>query len=266
MDGSNTEEIVVLDFGAQYGHLICRRFRTLGVYSELIPHTVAPKDLADKNIKGFVFSGGPSSVFSPSAPTIHHDILEKGVPILGICYGLQLLAKEYGGRVARSETREYGKATLNISDHSDLFADIPDKIVSWMSHGDIVEKLPSDFESIANSGSSPFAAIRNQGKRQFGVQFHPEVTHTESGSKILENFAFKVCNCTGGWKMGSFIETSIEDIRKRIGEDDRVFCALSGGVDSSTSALLIHKAIGDRLRCIFVDHGLLREGEEDWVI
>lgn len=266
VNGSKPEEIVVLDFGAQYGHLICRRFRTMGVFSELVPHTITSEELSKKNVKGIIFSGGPSSVLSLGAPSFDHGILEKGVPILGICYGLQLLAKEFGGRVARTGTREYGKATLHINDHSDLLADIPDKIISWMSHGDKVERLPSDFEAIAYSDGSPFAAIRNRKKRLYGVQFHPEVTHTEGGTKILENFAFEICKCTGVWEMESFIETSIETIKKQIVGEERVFCALSGGVDSSTTALLIHRAIGDKLTCIFVDHGLLREGENEWVI
>ena len=266
VNGSKPEEIVVLDFGAQYGHLICRRFRTLGVFSELVPNTITSEELSKKNVKGIIFSGGPSSVYSSGAPSFDRGILDKGVPILGICYGLQLLAKEYGGQVVRTGTREYGTATLHINDHSDLLANIPDKIISWMSHGDKVESLPSGFETIAYSDGSPFAAIRNREKRLYGVQFHPEVTHTESGTKILENFAFEICKCTGVWQMRPFIETSIETIKKRIGGEERVFCALSGGVDSSTTALLIHKAIGDRLTCIFVDHGLLREGENEWVV
>lgn len=265
-DSSKQEEIIVLNFGSQYGHLICRRFRNIGVYSELVPNTITSEELAKKNVKGILFSGGPSSVFSPNAPSFDHSILEKGVPILGICYGLQLIAKEFGGQVSRTGSREYGKATLHINERSDLLANIPDNIISWMSHGDRVEKLPPDFETIAYSDGSPFAAIRNQKKTVYGVQFHPEVTHTEEGMKILENFAFKICGCTGGWQMESFIETSIGTIRKLIGREERVFCALSGGVDSSTAALLIHNAIGDRLSCVFVDHGLLREGEKEWVI
>lgn len=266
VSGSKPEEIVVLDFGAQYGHLISRRFRTLGVFSELVPNTITSEDLLKKNVKGIIFSGGPSSVYASGAPSFDHAILEMGVPILGICYGLQLLAKEFGGQVSRTGTREYGKATLHITDHKDLFVKIPDKITSWMSHGDKVEKLPSEFETIASSDSSAYAAIRNKEKRLYGVQFHPEVTHTDSGMKILENFAFEICKCKGVWQMGPFIETSIETIKKRIGGEEQVFCALSGGVDSSTTALLIHKAIGDRLTCIFVDHGLLREGENEWVV
>lgn len=249
-----------MDFGAQYAHLICRRIRDMGVYAELLPFDVTVNEIRKFNPGGIILSGGPSSVFDKEPPLCDKEILDLNIPILGICYGLQLIAYIVGGEVEKAPKHEYGRASLRILDKSDLFYGLPDHIVCWMSHGDIVKNLPKDFINIAETENSPSASIKDVRKKIFGVQFHPEVKNTEYGSEILHNFIQRICKVKPNWNLNSFIESSIKEIRVKVGQD-RVLCALSGGVDSSTAAILINKAIGDRLTCIFIDHGLLRKDE-----
>ncbi len=258
-------EILILDFGAQYAHLISRRVREAGVYSELIPYNTPYAEIKKRRPTGLILSGGPRSVYDKDALPCDPDIYNLNIPILGICYGLQLITHQLKGKVARRPKREYGRASLHIDDKSDLFKELPDHLLCWMSHADAAETLPAGFESIAHTENSPSAAIRNPARKIYGVQFHPEVAHTERGSDIIRNFLFEVCGCRRGWTMESFTESSIRGIREKV-EGNRVLCALSGGVDSSTTALLIHKAIGDNLTCIFIDHGLLRKGEAKEVV
>ncbi len=259
------DEVLILDFGAQYAHLISRRVREAGVYSELIPYNTTPAEIKRMRPAGLILSGGPSSVYDKDALLCDPEIYNLGIPILGICYGLQLITHQLDGRVARRQKREYGRASLHVDVESDLFKGLPGHIVCWMSHGDAVETLPSGFKTIAHTENSPLAAIGDPARRIYGVQFHPEVAHTEHGFDIISNFLFKICGCRPGWSMASFIESSIEAIRRKVG-GERVLCALSGGVDSSTAALLIHRAVGDNLTCVFIDHGLLRRGEAEQVL
>jgi len=257
-------KIFILDFGAQYAHLISRRIRDAGVYSELIPYDTPAYVIKKKRPSGIILSGGPRSVYDTDALLCDPKIYDLGIPILGICYGLQLIAHQLNGKVTRKPKREYGRVSLHIADKSDLFKDLPDHIICWMSHADAVETIPEDFETIAYTSNSSSAAIVNPIKKIFGIQFHPEVAHTEQGSKIIQNFLFEVCSCKPKWNMSSFIESAIEKIHKQV-KDENVLCALSGGVDSSATALLIHRAIGDNLTCVFIDHGLLRKGEAEQV-
>ena len=256
--------VVVLDFGGQYSHLIARRIRECGVYSELVPYTVSAKELASMKPEGIILSGGPASVYAPGAPKCNLHIFEMGVPILGICYGLQLMVQFLGGSVAPAGKREYGRTELFIDETSDLFKDIRRKTTCWMSHADYAERLPQGFEIIAHTRNCPIAAIRCRDKKLFAVQFHPEVTHTPKGLEIIRNFLFEICHCKPTWTMGSFIAKSTKEIREEVGRE-KVLCAISGGVDSATTAILIHRAIGNQLTCIFVDHGLLREGEAEQI-
>ncbi|RMD66243.1 glutamine-hydrolyzing GMP synthase, partial [Candidatus Parcubacteria bacterium] len=258
------ETIIILDFGSQYTQLIARRIRELGVYCEIHPFNKVDKQfLTAANIKGLIFSGGPASVYEAEAPRVDKELLELDKPILGICYGLQLLTYLAGGQVGRAEKKEYGLAELQLAAAHPLFKDIPDNSPVWMSHGDKVLSLPADFRVLARTDNSPLAAIGHNSRPLFGLQFHPEVQHSKFGKKILANFLFHICRCKGDWTAASFIEESIKDIRQRVGER-RVLCGLSGGVDSSVAAVLIHKAIGQQLHCVFVDTGLLRfrEAEE----
>jgi GMP synthase (glutamine-hydrolysing) len=261
----DVDKVLVLDFGAQYAHLIARRIRECGVYSELIPYSTAAEDIDQLKPKGVIFSGGPASVYDKEAPLPDPAIYELGIPILGICYGLQVTVHQLGGEVVRVDKREYGKAVLKIIDTSDLFKDFESTTVCWMSHGDSAKSIPVGFEPIGCTENSPYAAIRDRAHKIYALQFHPEVSHTPRGKKILKNFLFEVCGCRANWTMPSFIEKSVQEIRAKV-EDERVLCALSGGVDSSTTAALIHKAVGDQLTCIFVDHGLLRKGEAEAVV
>ncbi|MEM3386733.1 MAG: glutamine-hydrolyzing GMP synthase [Nitrososphaerales archaeon] len=261
----DVDKVLILDFGAQYAHLIARRIRECRVYSELIPYNTKAEDISKIKPKALILSGGPASVYDKAAPLPDQAIYDLGIPILGICYGLQIIVHQLGGEVVRANKREYGKATLNITDTSDIFKGFKPKAVCWMSHGDRATKLPIGFKSIAHTDNSPYAAIRDKARKIYALQFHPEVSHTPRGKKILRNFLFEVCKCKASWEMPSFIERSIEEIRAKVGSE-RVLCALSGGIDSSTTAALIHKAVGDQLTCIFVDHGLLRKGEADEVI
>ncbi|HEY8343059.1 MAG TPA: glutamine-hydrolyzing GMP synthase [Calditerricola sp.] len=260
-----SELVVVLDFGGQYNQLIARRIRELGVYSELVSYRTPVSHLAALRPKGIVFSGGPASVYEPDAPRVDPAIYALGVPILGICYGMQLMTHQLGGAVARAEVREYGKAVIQVDTASPLFRGLDAEQVVWMSHSDRVTALPEGFVVDARTAHAPVAAMHHPERRLFAVQFHPEVKHTEHGDAILRNFLYEVCGCRGGWTMDTFIEDAVADIRRQVG-DKKVLCALSGGVDSAVTAALVHRAIGDQLTCMFVDHGLLRKGEAESVM
>jgi len=259
----HSERILVLDFGSQYTQLIARRLRELGVYCEIRPCTAGLGEVRAFAPRGIVLSGGPASVPAEGSPRADAGIYSLGIPILGICYGLQLLAHELGGRVSGAAAREYGPATVQVRG-GELLRGLPSSMDAWMSHGDRVEALPAGFEVVATSPGSPFAAVEDRARRIFGVQFHPEVSHTPLGTEVLRNFARHVCGCTCTWSMRAYAEAATEQIRAQVG-DARAVCALSGGVDSSVAALLVHRAIGDRLHCVFVDNGLLREGERGQV-
>jgi GMP synthase (glutamine-hydrolysing) len=258
------EKILILDFGSQYTQLIARRLRELGVYCEIHPCTVKAEAIRAFAPRGIVLSGGPASVLAEGSPRPDPAVYAMGVPVLGICYGLQLLAHELGGKVDRAAHREYGPAMIATRRDSDLFRGLPEALAVWMSHGDRVEELPPGFEPVASTPSAPFAAVQDVRRRFFGVQFHPEVVHTPHGSEILRNFAIGVCRLSGTWSMRAYVEVAVEQIRAQVGGGHAI-CALSGGVDSAVAALLVHRAIGDRLRCIFVDNGVLRAGERDQV-
>ncbi len=256
--------IVILDFGSQYTQLIARRLREVGVYCEIYPYFEDIEKIKSKSPQGIIFSGGPASVYEPDAPRVDKRIYKLGLPILGICYGMQLITVDFGGEVIRALHHEYGKAKLYIDKPAKLLEGTKDGQIVWMSHGDKVEELPQGFERIAHTDNSPYAAIANEEKRIYALQFHPEVSHSEEGTKILENFARKVCGITDKWDMGHFAKEQIEKIRKKVGSD-KVLCALSGGVDSSVVTALLYEAIGDQLIPVFVDNGLLREGEREKV-
>ena len=256
----HSEKILILDFGSQYTQLIARRLRELGVYCEIHPCTAGAAAIRAFRPRGVVLSGGPASVLAEGSPRADRAVFDLGVPVLGICYGLQLLAHELGGRVDRAAHREYGPAAVDVAQASPLFQGLPPRLDVWMSHGDRVEALPPGFEPIAATASSPYAAVEDRGRRFYGLQFHPEVVHTPRGADVLRNFALRVCGCSGSWSMRGYAETAVEQIREQVGAG-HVICALSGGVDSAVAALLVHRAIGDRLRCIFVDNGVLRAGE-----
>lgn len=258
------ELILVLDFGSQYNQLITRRIREMGVYSELHDHEISIEEIKKMNPKGIILSGGPNSVYEEGSFTVDPEIFNLGVPVMGICYGMQLMTKLLGGSVERANEREYGKAVITAQTHS-LFTKLPEEQTVWMSHSDKVITIPEGFDVIAHSPSCQYAAIENKERQLYGVQFHPEVRHSEYGNDLLRNFIREICKCTGEWTMENFIEIEIEKIRQKVG-DRKVICAMSGGVDSSVVAVLIHKAIGDQLTCIFVDHGLLRKGEGDMVM
>jgi len=256
--------IIILDFGSQYTQLIARRIRELNIFSEILPFNATVEEIKKHNPKGIIFSGGPASVYQPDAPKPDEKVYQLGLPILGICYGLQVITDNFGGKVVKADRHEYGKAELEILDNSDLFSGLPKKIDVWMSHGDKVVELPKGFEPIAKTENSPFASVRDRNRKIWGVQFHPEVSHTPLGKEILKNFAVKIAGCKQDWTMGNFINEKVKEIREEVG-DKKVICALSGGVDSSVAAVLVHKAIGDNLTCIFVDNGLLRKGEREQV-
>jgi GMP synthase (glutamine-hydrolysing) len=256
------DRVLILDFGAQYTQLIARRVREHGVYCEIQPGTISAAAVAAWKPAGVILSGGPASVYEPGAPQLDLAVLELGVPVLGICYGLQLLARGLGGVVEPAEEREYGRALLKLGREDALFAGLPggaERSV-WMSHGDRVLRLPPGFVVLATSENSPFAAVRHRERPIFGLQFHPEVVHTEGGSELLRNFVHEICGCSHSWTMEAFVEEAVAALRGQVGEG-RAVCGLSGGVDSSVAAALVQRAIGERLTCIFVDHGLLREGE-----
>jgi GMP synthase (glutamine-hydrolysing) len=259
------EMIIVLDFGSQYNQLITRRIREFGVYSELHPHTITAEEIKKMNPKGIIFSGGPNSVYDENAFKCDEAIFELGLPILGICYGMQLMTQHFNGKVEPATHREYGKAAIQVQNDSKLFAELPAEQVVWMSHGDLVVEAPAGFTIDATSASCPISSMSDKERNLYAVQFHPEVRHSVHGTEILKNFVLSVCDCKGDWSMENFIEIEMEKIRQTVG-DKKVLCGLSGGVDSSVVAVLLHKAIGDQLTCIFVDNGLLRKGEAESVM
>lgn len=261
-------KILVLDFGSQTTQLIARRIRELKVYSEIKPCFVSLEEIKDFNPSGIIFSGGPSSVYDEEAPKVDSRVFELNVPILGICYGVQLICHVFGGKVERSERREFGQAYLKILKENSLFKGMEGHKTYrvWMSHSDRIEVLPEAFYVLAETENTPFAAIAHKEKPIYGVQFHPEVVHTEIGKEIIKNFVFEVCKCSPEWDMPSFVERTIEEIRKKVDPDERVICALSGGIDSTVTAVLVHRAIGERLIPIFVNNGLLRKNEPDEVL
>jgi GMP synthase (glutamine-hydrolysing) len=263
-DGA-TEEVIVLDFGGQYSQLIARRVRECGVFSELLPHHVGAAEVLRRRPKGVILSGGPASVYADGAPPLEHELLELGVPVLGICYGMQLLARELGGRVESAEVGEFGRSQLTVHSEGRLLAGTPPEQTCWMSHRDTVFAPPPGFDALASSTASPVAAFESAERGLYGIQFHPEVLHTPYGTQVLTNFLQDVCGCALTWSPRSVIEEQIERIRAQVG-DGRAICGLSGGVDSSVAALLVHRAIGDRLTCVFVDHGLMRKDEGAQVI
>src|SRR3989441_4980291 len=255
------DKILVLDFGSQYSHLICRRIREFSVYAELVPFDISLEELKKMNPKGIIFSGGPASVYNSDSPKPKIGIFEIGLPVLGICYGHQLIVSNFGGKVKRAN-KEYGSSSLTVDNDSDLLSGMGKSIRAWMSHGDAAEKIPSGFEIIGHTESSHAAAIANRQKLIYGIQFHPEVVHTEKGREILRNFVINICKAKQDWTIENFIETTVTEISKI---DGNVLCGISGGVDSTVAALLIQKAIGNRLKCVFVDNGLLRLNEEQEV-
>lgn len=258
------ERIIVLDFGGQYNQLIARRVRECSVYCEVYPHTLEIAKIREMAPKGIIFTGGPNSVYGEGAPSCDREIFELGIPVLGICYGAQLMNYLLGGKVATAPVREYGKTEVRFATEGRMFSGLSDTSVCWMSHTDYIAEPAPGFRVMAHTGVCPVAAAENPEKNLYCVQFHPEVMHTQEGSRMLANFLFRVCGCRGDWKMDSFVETSIRELREKIG-DGKVLCALSGGVDSSVAAVLLSRAVGKQLTCVFVDHGLMRKDEGDEV-
>ena len=263
--GKKRELVAVLDFGSQYGQLIARRVRENNVYAEIVSHRIPAGELHKLDPLAVILSGGPASVYADQAPDLDGAILELGIPVLGICYGMQLVAKLLGGRVRNAPCREYGRSELTVDDDTDLFKGLPGSFVAWMSHGDRVEKLPDAFTVLAHTPDCPYAAVRHSGRGIFGLQFHPEVHHTEHGARILSNFLHEVCGASASWRMSSYITEAISEIRAKVGSE-HVILGLSGGVDSSVAAALLQRAVGRQLTCIFVDNGLLRTGERESVV
>jgi GMP synthase (glutamine-hydrolysing) len=261
LPSGQSETIVILDFGSQYAQLIARRVRDNGVYSVLARPDVAAAEIAALNPKGLIFTGGPASVYEKGAPRCRQEIFELGVPILAICYGMQIGCQMLGSEVKPAPSREYGRTSLRITQPDELLRNVPAETTVWMSHGDQVHSLSADFVPLAATPSCPIAAVRHKSRPFYAVQFHPEVTHTPHGNEIFVNFLYDICRCQGLWKMGSFIESVVSQVRESVGPAERVICGLSGGVDSSVVAAMLHKAIGNRLKCIFVDNGLLRLNE-----
>ncbi|MDR2464802.1 MAG: glutamine-hydrolyzing GMP synthase, partial [Streptococcaceae bacterium] len=264
----NLQKILVLDYGSQYNQLITRRIREFGVFSELISNTTPIDEIKAMNPAGIIFSGGPNSVYEEGAPSVDEAIFELGIPILGICYGMQLITQKLGGTVLPADSagnREYGQSQLTHGNESELFNGTPEKQIVLMSHGDAVTEIPDGFVRTGTSEDCPYAAIENAERHLYGIQFHPEVRHSEYGNDLLRNFVFNICKAKGDWSMENFIELEIAKIREKVG-DKKVLLGLSGGVDSSVVGVLLQKAIGDQLTCIFVDHGLLRKNEGDQVM
>jgi GMP synthase (glutamine-hydrolysing) len=258
------DTVLVVDFGAQYAQLIARRVRECKVYSEIVPYDISADAVQAKSPKGIIFSGGPMSVYQEGAPKPDPGLFELGIPILGICYGHQLLAEKLGGEVSRTDIREYGKTDLEVVDPGLLLAELPMRQTVWMSHGDSVKRAPAGFKVTSCTGSSPVASMEDTARGFYGVQFHPEVSHTPSGMDVLKHFLYDACDCLPAWTMVSIIEQAVEMVREKVGKN-KIICGLSGGVDSATAAVLVHKAVGDQLTCVFVDHGLLRKGEAEQV-
>ena len=258
------QRFLIVDLGSQYAQLIARRVRELDCYAEIVMPDVAVDRIRDA--QGVILSGSPWSAYDEQAPKVDAALFQQGTPVLGICYGMQLMTSLLGGQVGAAHEREYGPARIHVHDDQGLFRGLEGELDVWMSHGDRVDRPPSGFSAIAETSSAPYAAVRSDDGRLFGVQFHPEVTHTPQGTEILRNFLFRVCGATGDWRMSAFVEEATEEIRAAVGPDDAVICGLSGGVDSSVAAVLIHRAIGDRLTCIFVDNGFLRKGEAEEVL
>jgi GMP synthase (glutamine-hydrolysing) len=261
---TTTEEVLVLDFGGQYSQLIARRIRECGVFSELLPHDVPLDQLERRHPRGIVLSGGPASVYAEGAPELRPELLELGIPVLGICYGMQAMARSLGGRVERAEMGEFGRTDLRVREPGRLMAGLPDEQTCWMSHRDTVFEPPPGFVALASSPASPVAALESRERGLYGIQFHPEVLHTPHGTDILKRYLFEVCGCEGDWSPVSIIDEQVELIRAQVGEG-RAICGLSGGVDSSVAALIVHRALGERLTCVFVDHGLMRKNEAQQV-
>jgi GMP synthase (glutamine-hydrolysing) len=262
---TNQERVVVLDFGSQYAQLIARRIREENVYCEILRHDVPASVIAQRAPKAIVLSGGPSSVYAENAPQCDPRVFELGIPILGICYGMQLMSQCLGGKVQNCPSREFGRARLTIENTESMFAGFPHEIEVWMSHGDQVREVNDDFEILASTSTCPFAAVKHRKLPIYGLQFHPEVTHTSLGGTLIHNFLYNIANCEGLWHLGDFANESIERIRAEVGSE-RVICGLSGGVDSSVTAALLYKAIGSQLSCILIDNGLLRKDEQHAVI
>lgn len=258
------EMVIVLDFGGQYNQLIARRVRECNVYCEVHPYNLSLDKIKEMNPKGIIFTGGPNSVYGEDSVRCSKEIFELGIPILGICYGSQLMSYMLGGKVSTAPVSEYGKTEVDVDTTSVLFKDVSPKTICWMSHTDYIEAAPADFKVVAHTPVCPVAAMENVEKKLYAVQFHPEVMHTQEGTKMLSNFVYDVCGCTGDWQMSSFVETTIKEIREKVG-NGKVLCALSGGVDSSVAAVLLSKAVGKQLTCVFVDQGLLRKNEGDEV-
>ena len=258
------ELVIVLDFGGQYNQLIARRVRECNVYCEVHPCTMSLEKIKEMNPKGIIFTGGPNSVYGEDSPSCPKEIFELGIPILGICYGSQLMAHLLGGSVKTAPVSEYGKTEVEVDRTCALFSNVSEKTICWMSHTDYIEKAPDNFRITAHTPVCPVAAMENPEKNLYAVQFHPEVMHTQEGKQMLSNFVYNVCGCSGDWKMDSFVETTIRQLREKVG-NGKVLCALSGGVDSSVAAVLLSKAVGKQLTCVFVDHGLLRKNEGDEV-
>jgi len=262
---AGTDEVLVVDFGGQYSQLIARRVRECGVFSELLPADVGAEEIARRAPAGLILSGGPASVYAPDAPALDAALLELGIPVLGICYGMQLLAHSLGGLVERAEVGEFGRSDLHVHHPGRLFAGLPAEQSCWMSHRDTVRHAPAGFSELASSTVSPVAAFEDPARAIYGIQFHPEVVHTPYGQQILTHFLADVCGCDRTWTAASIIDEQIARIRAQVGEG-QVICGLSGGIDSSVAALLVHRAVGDQLTCVFVDHGLMRKGEGEQVI
>ena len=261
----NRQMIAIIDFGSQYSELIARRIRETQVYSEVLSYRTTAEQLRQLNPKGIIFSGGPSSVYTPGAPECDPEIWSLGIPVLGVCYGMQLMVKQLGGNVLPAERKEYGKASLLIDDPTDLLTNVEDGTTMWMSHGDSCAQLPTGFEILAHTENTPCAAIANYDQKLYGVQFHPEVVHSVGGLALIRNFVYHICECEPTWTTAAFVEAAIKEIRGQVGEK-RVLLALSGGVDSSTLAFLLHKAIGSRLTCVFIDQGFMRKLEPERLV
>src|SRR3954449_10153023 len=265
MTAGEQDLVLVVDFGAQYAQLIARRVREARVYSEIVPHTMPVAEMLARNPKAIVMSGGPSSVYEPGAPAIDNGLFKAGTPVFGMCYGFQLMARGLGGEVAHTGIREYGRTSVSVSSEGTLLADVPAAHTVWMSHGDSVVAAPAGFDVLASTTGTPVAAFEDVARGLAGVQWHPEVLHTEHGQKVLEHFLVDIAHCRQTWTMVNIVEEQIEKIREQIGERGQAICGLSGGVDSAVAAAIVQRAIGDRLTCVYVDHGLMRQGESEQV-